>query len=68
MTEHLDFYRKMLNDERFFPESDDFRPERFRSKVEGMADNIESLNGQMFDDPSALVFGFGRRYDPFSVN
>lgn len=56
------FHRKMLNDERFFQEPEVFQPERFRSKVEAMRDNLQSLNGHMLDDPSALTFGFGRRY------
>ena len=55
-------HRQMCRDERYFPDPDVFRPERFFGKVEGMKDTLHGLNGFSSDDPSSLIFGFGRRY------
>ena len=51
-----------MHDPHYFPEPNTFNPERFREKVEKLEGNaIHSLNGLDKDDPSAIVFGFGRR-------
>lgn len=53
----------MTRDERFFPSPNSFRPERYETKAmcgNGKPqDSEEHSVGQ--DDPSAIVFGFGRR-------
>ena len=52
----------MTHDARYFPEPTDFNPERFREKVTRLEGNsLQALNGLDNDDPSSIVFGFGRR-------
>ena len=59
----------MMNDETYFPQPDVFRPERHASKAEMSLDGVASLDAEGFvednqtigNDPSSLVFGFGRR-------
>ena len=50
-----------MRDESYFQDSDAFRPERFLEKVKSGRDASVALNGHANDDPSSIVFGFGRR-------
>lgn len=54
----------MMRDERFYPEPELFNPDRFLSKVIAPVNrHVHPLNTFKPDDPSSLIFGFGRRYD-----
>lgn len=49
----------MIRDEKSFPEPEDFRPERYETKSDSK-ERMAAGYGQ--DNPSVIVFGFGRRY------
>lgn len=49
-----------MRDEQYFPNPDMFSPERHFDRVKGSSD--ASTEFERNDDPSNLVFGFGRRY------
>ena len=51
-----------MRDESYLQDSGAFRPERFLNKVGGGRDGSAALNELANDDPSPIVFGFGRRY------
>ena len=50
-----------MRDPRFFRDAEEFKPERFLHKVKANNNVLESLNGFSLDDPSSIIFGFGRR-------
>lgn len=51
----------MLRDPKFFDDAEAFKPERHLERVKGYESTDEALNGFFPDDPSSIVFGFGRR-------
>ncbi|KAH8114914.1 cytochrome P450 [Phellopilus nigrolimitatus] len=65
------WYEQMMRDETFFPNPDVFSPERHAGKTSGNDDATHSNEVQDMpatsvteDDPSSIVFGFGRRVCP----
>lgn len=63
---HFDFIRYMMRDDRFFSDPHKFKPDRFLTKAEGVS--TSSLQHFRPDDPSSVVFGFGRRYIVLAVS
>ena len=55
----------MMRDTKYFPDPDAFKPERYVAKVEAMKDPTQALSSSDCDDPTAIAFGFGRRYGWF---
>ena len=54
--------RAMMRDEKYFPNSEIFDPDRYSSKAaESDNKHVHRLNVFRPDDPSSLLFGFGRR-------
>ena len=53
--------RWMMRDPKYFDRPEEFRPERFLEKVRSYDSSEQGLNGLYLDDPSSIIFGFGRR-------
>lgn len=53
----------MMRDPKYFNSPEIFLPERFLEKVKRYESSEQALNGLYLDDPSSIVFGFGRRYE-----
>ena len=52
-----------MHDEQYFPSPETFNPSRFLVNANTHAnEHVHSLNRFEVNDPSTLVFGFGRRY------
>ena len=51
----------MTHDPRYFREPERFNPGRFLQKMTQIKEPQQALNGSEPDDPSSIVFGFGRR-------
>lgn len=51
----------MMRDPKHFDRPEEFRPQRFLEKVKSYENSEQALNGLYPDDPSSIVFGFGRR-------
>lgn len=58
----------MMRDPKYFDRVEEFLPERFLEKVKSYHNSDQALNGFEPDDPSSIVFGFGRRYQTHCVN
>ena len=54
----------MMRDPKYFDRPGDFYPERFLETVKRYETQEQVLNGFYPDDPSSIVFGFGRRSVP----
>ena len=61
--------REMMRDGNVFPDPDAFKPERYLSKDSCETSECRMKPVSMEDDPSTIVFGFGRRLvsQPFQL-
>lgn len=60
LSDKLKDFRLMARDEHIFPEPERFRPERHEGKLDSKNGTNTNVGGGE-DDPSTIVFGFGRR-------
>lgn len=58
--------RQMMRDERHYPDSNTFIPERHFVR-QTSADHVKALSECNADDPRSLVFGFGRRWAIYTI-
>ena len=53
-----------MRDTKYFDRPEEFNPDRFIDTVKRYETTEQALNGLYPDDPTSIVFGFGRRICP----